>query len=85
MTAIPTKAIWPYVQQWHFDIQHEVLPNTVMTVSYVGSKGTKLARETDINQLSAVPLSQNPYKPGEPIDGGVDALGNPVHDDLVAP
>jgi hypothetical protein len=81
VTAIPTKAIWPYVQQWHFDVQHEVLPSTVVTVSYVGSKGTKLARETDINQLSAVPSSQNPYKAGEPINGGVDALGNPVHDD----
>ena len=81
VTAIPTKATWPYVQQWHFDVQHEVLPSTVVTVSYVGSKGTKLARETNLNQLRAVPLSQNPYKPGEPIDGGVDGLGNPIHDD----
>ena len=81
VTAIPTKAIWPYVQQWHFDVQREVLPNTVATISYVGSKGTKLARVTDLNQLSPVPLSQNPYKPGEPIDGGVDAGGNPIHDD----
>jgi hypothetical protein len=53
----------------------------VATISYVGSKGTKLARLTDLNQLSPVPLSQNPYKPGEPINGGVDANGNPIHDD----
>jgi len=81
VNAIPTKARWPYVQQWHFDVQHEIVRNTVATVSYVGSKGTHLNRQTDLNQLRAVPLSQNPYKLGEPIGGGVDANGNPLHDD----
>ena len=55
VTAIPTKATWPYVQQWHFDVQHEVLPNTVATLSYVGSKGTKLARETCLLYTSPSP------------------------------
>jgi hypothetical protein len=67
MLSIPNKAVWPYVQQWHFDIQREVLKNTVATVSYVGSKGTHLTRFFDINQIKAVPLSQNPYAVGEPI------------------
>ena len=76
VTAIPTKAIWPYVQQWHFDVQQEIVPNTVATISYVGSKGTKLGRETDLNQLTPVPLNQNPYKFGEPINaGGHDDCG----------
>ena len=74
--SIPTKAIWPYVQQWHFDIQHDVYRNTVVTLSYVGSKGTHLGRKFELNQLPPVPLSQNPYKPGEPI-GGADGS----HDD----
>jgi hypothetical protein len=65
--SIPTKATWPYMQQWHLDIQHELARNTVATVSYVGSKGTHLTRESDINQLHSVPLSQNPYQPGEAI------------------
>ena len=81
VNAIPTKARWPYIQQWHFDVQHEIVRNTVATVSYVGSKGTRLNRQTDLNQLRSVPLSQNPYKPGEPIGGGLDADGNPLHDD----
>jgi len=76
MISIPNKAIWPYVQQWHFDIQHEILKNTVATVSYVGSKGTHLTRIVDLNQVLPTPLSQNPYKIGEPING-VDGL----HDD----
>ncbi len=65
VVAIPTKAIWPYVQQWHFDIQHEVAHNTVAMVSYVGSKGTHLSRLSNYNQLQPLPLSLNPYKPGE--------------------
>jgi hypothetical protein len=81
VNAIPNKAVWPYIQQWHLDVQHEVARNTVATVSYVGTKGTHLNRQTDLNQLHPVPLSQNPYKPGEPIGGGVDANGDPLHDD----
>ncbi len=81
VTSIPNKAVWPYIQQWHLDVQHEILKNTVATVSYVGSKGTHLNRQTDLNQLQPVSLSQNPYQPGEPIGGGVDANGDPLHDD----
>ena len=65
--SIPTKAIWPYVQQWHFDIQHDVFRNTVATISYVGSKGVHLGRKYELNQLHPLPVSQNPYAPGEPI------------------
>jgi hypothetical protein len=50
-------------------------------VSYVGSKGTHLNRLSDLNQIPSVPLSQNPYKPGEPIGGALDANGLPTHDD----
>ncbi len=68
VNAIPTKAVWPYVQQWHLDVQRDLIKNTVLTVSYVGSKGTHLSRQTNLNQLFPVPLSANPYLPGEPID-----------------
>ena len=76
VVSIPSKAVWPYVQQWHFDIQHDVFRNTVAMISYVGSKGTHLGRKYELNQLHPVPASQNPYAPGEPI-GGADGL----HDD----
>jgi Carboxypeptidase regulatory-like domain/TonB-dependent Receptor Plug Domain len=82
VTAIPTKAVWPYVQQWHFDVQTEVARNTVATIAYVGSKGTNLNRQTDLNQLRSVPLSQNPYKPGESYGttdcGPTDVTGSPT-------
>jgi hypothetical protein len=80
--SIPHKAIWPYVQQWHLDIQHNLVRNTVVTVSYVGSKGTHLTRTYEYNQIAPVPLSQNPYKPGESIGGGINPVtGAALHDD----
>jgi hypothetical protein len=67
VNSIPTKATWPYVQQWHLDVQHQLPGNVVATVSYVGSKGTHLGRQLDLNQLAPLPLSLNPYNPGEPM------------------
>ena len=67
VVSLPSKAIWPYVAQWHLDYQHEFPKNFIAVISYVGSKGTHLGRRRDLNQLFPVPLSQNPYKPGEAI------------------
>ncbi len=65
--TIGTKALWPYVQQWHLDVQRELAPGTVVTVAYVGSKGTHLALQNDINQITPVPAGQNPFGPGQPL------------------
>lgn len=65
--AYAEQVMWPYVQQWHFDVQHDLAQNTVGTVSYVGSKGTHLSNEIDLNQLQPVPMSDNPFSPGEPL------------------
>ncbi len=65
--SIPTQVIWPYVQQWHLDIQRDVVKNTIATISYVGSKGTHLTLIHELNQLAPVPASENPFLPGQPI------------------
>jgi hypothetical protein len=39
----------------------------VITVSYVGSKGTHLGMQRDLNQMYPVAASQNPYGPGQVI------------------
>jgi len=70
VNSIPSKAIWPYVQQWHLDVQRELPSHVVATVSYVGSKGTHLTLQRNINQLHPISASANPYKPGEPIASG---------------
>ncbi len=92
-TSIPDRTVWPYVQQWHLDVQREFVRNTVATLAYVGAKGTHLTLQHELNQLAPVPASQNPYQPGQPItdfdcswgpDGAqpnvnVDAYGVPMN------
>jgi hypothetical protein len=68
-------AIWPYVQQWHLDVQRDLIKNAVATISYVGSKGTHLTLQREFNQLHPVSPSQNPFLPGQPITGGVCDTG----------
>jgi len=65
--SIPNKAVWPYVQQWHFDFQHDLARGTVATMSYVGSTGVHLTRAYELNQIAPVSNSMNPYGPGQVI------------------
>jgi hypothetical protein len=48
-------------------VQHQFFGNTALTVSYVGSKGTHLTDQRNLNQLFPVSAAQNPYKAGQPI------------------
>jgi hypothetical protein len=75
VTSIPTKTIWPYVQQWSLSVQRQLPEDMVATIAYVGSKGTHLSAELQLNQLTPPPtgpdtgifLNGNPYAPGQPI------------------
>ena len=64
---IQTVARWPYVQQWHLDVQRELPSHFVGTLSYVGSKGTHLTDARDLNQLRSISGQgiQNPYAAGQ--------------------
>jgi hypothetical protein len=64
VTSIPTKSVWPYVQQWSLSVQRELSKNTVATLGYVGSKGTHLTTELQVNQLVPALASNNPFGPG---------------------
>ncbi len=59
--SIPDRIQWPYVQQWNLGFEHELPSNILLSVAYVGSKGTHLTRQFDLNQLTPVPSSENPY------------------------
>lgn len=82
VVSIPTRAIWPYVQQWNLNVQHQFTSNTVVTVAYAGSKGTHLTDQRDFNQLFPLPASLNPYLPGQVISSNdcnnLTVNGNPV-------
>ena len=88
--SLPNKAIWPYMQQWHVDVQHDIGKSTIATVSYVGSAGVHLTRSYEYNQMYPVAPSQNPYAPGQVISASdcsnisngvdtVDAYGVPTN------
>jgi len=81
VVSIPDKAVWPYVQQWNLGVQKELPSHIVLTVAYVGSKGTHLTLLNNANQLFPVPASSNPYSPGEPIvtAGDPNSTGLPVN------
>lgn len=75
VTSIPTKTRWPYVQQWSLSVQRQLNKDMVATVAYVGSKGTRLSAELQLNQLTPPPTGPdngifptgNPFNPGQPL------------------
>jgi hypothetical protein len=75
ITAIPTRTVWPYAQQWSFSVQRELPRDFVASFAYVGSKGTNLTLQRQINQLTPVPDVNNPFAPGEPITPTIAVVG----------
>jgi hypothetical protein len=65
VTAIPAKAVWPYVQQWSASIERELPKNALASFAYVGSKGTHLTAELETNQLA--PTGSNPFGMHQPL------------------
>ena len=99
VTAIPTKAQWPYAQQWSLSIQRQLPGNMLGSIAYVGSKGTYLTAELQINQLLPVSAAENPFQPGQPltsdicagyggglftVNGKAIGVGQPGYDNLLA-
>lgn len=68
VTSIPTKVVWPYVQQWSLSVQRQLPWSILGSFAYVGTKGTHLTAELQVNQLTPVNASQNPFLPGQPLD-----------------
>jgi hypothetical protein len=42
----------PYTQNWNLNVEQKLGQNTSFEIGYVGSKGTKLVRLTDLNELN---------------------------------
>ena len=79
VTSIQTKTQWPYAQQWSLSVQRQLSKDTLATIAYVGSKGTHLTAQTQINSLPAVPAADNPFSPGQPLlaNEPINATGFP--------
>jgi hypothetical protein len=74
--SIPDKALWPYMQQWNLGVQKELPSHVILSVAYVGSKGTHLTLLSNLNQLQPTPASQNPFSAGQTL-AGTGACGGP--------
>ena len=48
-TGLPAFKV-PSYQDYNVSVQHEIMPNTVLEVGYVGTKGTHLLGDIDLNQ-----------------------------------
>jgi len=82
VTSIPTKTVWPYVQQWSLSVERELPQQMLGSIAYVGSKGTYLPVQLQINQLQPLPASENPYGPTQPLMiSGFNPItaGNPAY------
>lgn len=88
-TGLPAFQV-PYSQNWNLSIQREVLPNTLVEVAYVGSKGTHLLGITDLNQVPLAartdPANANsianairPYLGYGPIDSIINVFDSNYH------
>ena len=78
--SIPNQVQWPYVMQWNLSVQKELPWNIVTSFAYVGSKGTHLTDQRDLNQLYPINQATNPFKPGQAIaDDGSDCNFGPLN------
>ena len=56
----------PSAQQWNFTIENELAKNTGFRLSYIGSKGTHLERNANINEPVMAPGAVQPRRPYQP-------------------
>jgi hypothetical protein len=75
VTSIPTKAVYPYTQQWSLSVQRDLGQDIVGSVAYVGSKGTHLTAERDLNQLQPLAAGLNPFPAAQPITADICQAG----------
>jgi hypothetical protein len=57
VTAIDPNFLTPYVQEFGVGLQRQLTPNTLLDVSYFGSKGSHILTQTNINQPPPTTLS----------------------------
>lgn len=62
-----------YVQQWSLNLQRQVLGDMLVEIGYLGSKGTHLYRQRQINQPRPAPGPVQPRRP-YPMFGSINGI-----------
>lgn len=81
LTFVPSNGLYPnlanfrtpYVQQYNLGIQHELLPDLLLDIAYVGSAGRKLMRLRSLNQ-AILPGAVFPLALTAPLSPGLSDL-----------
>ena len=73
VVSIPQKQIWPYVQQWHFDIQHELPAHIVASFPMSAARERIWEQRYDLNQLQPLQLSSESLQAGSTMVASVIA------------
>ncbi len=67
----------PYMQQWHMSIERELPANSVLTLTYAGSKGTKLYTFFNGNQAAPDANPNDATAPRRPVSATLIGATNP--------
>src|SRR5204863_9618511 len=57
-----------YMQRWQLAVQRQLLKDTLIEVSYVGNRGTRMQVTRDLNPTPAQYLSTSPFREQATID-----------------
>jgi hypothetical protein len=64
--AVDRHRVNSYMQQWNLTLEGEVLRNTAVRASYIGSKGTHLDEQANLDDPGNVVGTVQPYRPYQP-------------------
>jgi hypothetical protein len=64
--SLDPRLVTPYMQQWHVGLEYQLPANTVLEVSYAGSRGLKLFAFYNGNQAVPSAVSTDPTAPRRP-------------------
>ena len=76
----PRYGLSPYIQQWSFNLQREVMKRTTLDIGYVGNKGTRIriGELSRVNQLSPDVLAKYGSKLTNAVRNAADAAANGI-------
>jgi hypothetical protein len=75
LSTISTAFRDPYIQQWNLAVERKIAPDTILEITYLGTKGTRLAYTMNINASPAGPgniQAKRPY----PSYGAISSLNS---------
>lgn len=68
-----------YMQRWQFAVQRELAANSLVEVSYVGNRGTRMQVSRDLNPIPARYLSTSPVRDQAVINFLGEQVANPFY------